>query len=158
MAGAADVVHLDLHTGLGGRGDGRLLIDYTLTGRQRDRLTRWFGAKAFSTPDSSRTAYTARGGLGRWCVSQRPRPAGEYLFAYAEFGTFAGARVLAGLRAENQAHHWGRPLDPGTIRAKAALRELFCPADRAWRSKAIARSLDLISRAADGLAGEGHPG
>jgi Protein of unknown function (DUF2817) len=147
LADAGTVVHLDLHTGLGRRAEGRLLLDYPPTARQRDRLTRWFGAGAFSAPDSA--SYTARGGLGRWCVSQPLAP--EYLFAYAEFGTFGGVRVLGALRAENQAHHWAPQDSRATVAAKTRLKESFCPASPGWRRLALARSVDLAIKAANGL-------
>lgn len=150
LAGSADVVHLDLHTGLGRWGQGTLLIDYPLSDRQRDRLNRWFGAEAVQMPGSYPSAYRARGGLGPWCVSRGFAP--EYLFAYAEFGTFSSLRVLAGLRAENQAHHRGSRSDPATARAKARLKTLFCPPDPRWRARVIARSVELVARAIDGLA------
>jgi hypothetical protein len=144
LEGSRIVVHLDLHTGLGARGACKLLIDYPLSERQRGRLTEWFGADAFHTGDSTGTAYTARGGFGRWCMSRGLAP--DYLFAYAEFGTYRPIQVLSGLRAENQAHHWGVPDSPGTRRAKERLKELFCPADELWRSQVLGRSLALVRR------------
>jgi hypothetical protein len=149
LRGSARVVHLDFHTGLGPTGTCKLLIDYPLTVEQRTRLTNWFGTGAFEACDSSGVAYDARGGFGRWCVSQKY--AADYLFACAEFGTFGPIQVLAGLRAENQAHHWGNPSAVSSVRAKQRLRELFCPPDEAWRSRVLEQSLDLVRRAHQGL-------
>ncbi len=61
---------------------------------------------------------------GHWFVARGF--ASEYLFACAEFGTFGPVKVLAGLRAENQAHHWGNSESESTHRAKIRLKELFC--------------------------------
>lgn len=138
------VVHLDFHTGLGARGACKLLIDYPLSERHRGRLTRWFGADSFEAGDSRGIAYTAKGGFGPWCMSRGL--ASDYLFAYAEFGTYRPIQVLAGLRAENQAHHWGAPESPATRRAKERLKELFCPADDEWRSRALERSREIVRR------------
>jgi hypothetical protein len=149
LRGSARVVHLDFHTGLGRTGTCKLLIDYPLTEEQRTRLTNWFGTGAFEACDSSGMAYDARGGFGRWCVSQKY--AVDYLFACAEFGTFGPIQVLAGLRAENQAHHWGRPSAVSSVRAKHRLKELFCPSAEAWRSQVLGQSLDLVGRAHQGL-------
>ena len=151
LAGSQSVVHLDFHTGLGNRGECKLLIDYPLTERQRSRLADWFGAGSFQTADSSGIAYEAKGGFGRWCVSRNLAP--DYLFTYAEFGTYRPIQVLAGLRAENQAHHWGEPAAPSTLSAKERLKELFCPADSGWRSRVLERSLHLAGRALTGLEG-----
>lgn len=149
LAGSQQVIHLDFHTGLGQRGECKLLIDYPLTERQRSCLTDWFGADSFEACDSSGLAYDARGGFGRWCLSRGLSP--DYLFACAEFGTYGPVQVLAGLRAENQSHHWGTPTAESTVRVKARLKELFCPASDAWRSDVIERSLELIHRAQRGL-------
>jgi hypothetical protein len=145
------VVHLDFHTGLGPRGACKLLIDYPLSQRQRGWLTEWFGAHSFEACDSSGIAYDARGGLGRWCVSRGL--ATDYLFACAEFGTYGPVQVLAGLRAENQSHHWGTTSAASTVQTKERLKELFCPAAEDWRSRVVDRSLELVGQAHRGLLG-----
>lgn len=149
LAGSKCVVHLDFHTGLGPHGMCKLLIDSPLTEPQRRRLTDWYGADAFEACDSSDIAYDARGGFGRWCVSQRLAP--DYLFACAEFGTYGPVQVLAGLRAENQAHFWGQPTAASTIHAKQRLKELFCPDAESWRSQVIKQSVELAERAIPGM-------
>ena len=146
-----DVVHLDIHTGLGLKGACRLMIDTPLSERQRTRLTEWFGAGSFEESQSSDTAYEVRGGLGRWCVARNLAP--DYLYACAEFGTYGPVQVLAGLRAENQAHHWGTPTAASTVRAKHRLMELFCPSAAAWRLQVRDHGFDLVARAVRGLAG-----
>jgi hypothetical protein len=151
LARSQRVVHLDFHTGLGRRGACKLLIDYSLTERQRDRLTDWFGAGSFQAADSSGISYEAKGGFGHWCMSRRLAP--DYLFLYAEFGTYSSIQVLAGLRAENQAHHWGDRSAQTTLSAKQRLKELFCPADSGWRSRVLEHSVHLAHRALRGLEG-----
>jgi hypothetical protein len=146
------VIHLDFHTGLGPWGTYKLLVDYPLSPAQRRRLDRWFGPEAIEESDVRGVAYPARGALGPWCVARNPGR--DYLCLCAEFGTYGPLRVLAGLRAENQAHHWGRPGDHGTDRAKRRLRELFCPASASWRTRVLDASLDLVRRALAGLAEE----
>ena len=144
IIGAASVVHLDVHTGLGKWSVGQLLIDYAIADEQRERMVRGFGAERIRMAASD-LAYTARGGFGGWCVSAGL--AEEYLFAYAEFGTFSGVRVLSGLRAENHAHHWLAADDPAAIRAKQRLKDLFFPRDAAWRSRTIGQAVELAQRA-----------
>jgi hypothetical protein len=151
LQGAQQVVHLDFHTGLGRWGTGKLLLDYPLNDLQRTQLTDWFGAGSLETCDSSSIAYEARGGLGRWCVSRKLAP--EYLFVCAEFGTYAPLQVLAGLRAENQAHHWGEPEAASTARVKQRLKELFYPSAATWRRQVLTQSVDLVDRAVHGLSG-----
>lgn len=149
LRGSKSVVHLDFHTGLGRRGACKLLIDYPLNQNQRGLLTDWFGTDSFEACDSTGISYDARGGFGRWCVSRGLAP--NYLFGCAEFGTYGSVQVLSGLRAENQAHHWGAPRSLSTIRAKQRLAELFCPASNKWRSQAVDKGMELVGRALNGL-------
>jgi hypothetical protein len=152
---AERVVHLDVHTGLGAWGTSSLLVDYPLGPIARDRLTRWFGTRAFHERSPGRVAYQARGSFGPWLVARRFAP--DYMFAFVEFGTYSEISVIAGLRAENQAHHWGG--ETRTVqRAKARLRELFCPASPAWRARTLADGLDLTERALNGLTERDRPG
>ena len=153
LQGSQRVVHLDFHTGLGAFGDVKLLIDYPLSEEHREQLTAWFGDDSFEDCEAAEIAYDARGGFGRWCVSNDFAP--DYLFACAELGTYSPVKVLAGLRAENQAHHWGTPSSTATAGAKQRLQELFCPSSPRWRSQVISKSLELVSQAIHGLRHEG---
>jgi hypothetical protein len=147
---AADVVHLDFHTGLGRWGGYKLLLDAPVTNHQRDRLDRWFGPDTHEEDDPAKTSYLPRGGFGPWCVAQHFAP--EYLYTVAEFGTFGNIKMLAGLRRENRAAHWGKPGERNTERAKARLRELFVPPDPTWRERVLRQGVELVMRAAGGLA------
>ena len=154
LADSGQVVHLDLHTGLGAWASCKLLIDYDLSEAQRRRLSRWFGPNSFECSNSRGVAYPVRGSFGQWCVAHnRGR---DYLFATAEFGTYKPAQVLAGLRAENQAHHWGGPQEPSTERSKQRLVELFCPRSARWRARVLERAVQLVHQAIEGLAGESN--
>jgi predicted deacylase len=156
LGGSSEVMHLDFHTGLGASGQYKLLIDGPTSAAQQRRLAHWFGAGAIESADAAGTAYTTLGSLGPWCAEQHPGR--DYLFATAEFGTYAPTRVLAGLRAENQAQHWGRPDSASTERARQRLAELFCPAAARWRERALAQGLALVRQAGMGLAGTAPPG
>jgi Protein of unknown function (DUF2817) len=146
---AMSVVHLDFHTGLGAWGTYKLLIDYSLNARQREWIERWLGSASYEETGAGELAYRAAGSLGQWCLTRAFAP--EYLFAFAEFGTYGHLRVLAGLRAENQAHHWGERNEARTVRAKQRLRELFCPASTKWRSRVLAQGIALVQSAVNGL-------
>jgi hypothetical protein len=138
------VIHLDLHTGLGRWGTYKLLSDQPLNSNQRERLTRHFGRDKLCSCDPHGVAYHAQGDLGRWCVARFPEA--EYCYFCAEFGTYDPLRVVAGLRTENQAHHWCQPHAPAYVTAKRRLQELFCPSAPAWRRRVTEQSLDLIRR------------
>ena len=150
LAGATTAVHLDFHTGLGRRDNAALIVDYPLIETERAWWTGRVGAHVLSESLRDDKAYTAIGSLGQWCAARRFAP--RYRFAFAEFGTFGGPRILAGLRAENRAHHWAKPGDAATIAAKAGLRTLFCPPDADWRVRAVRRALALIGAVSSSAA------
>ncbi|WZO95858.1 M14 family metallopeptidase [Isosphaeraceae bacterium EP7] len=155
LGDSRQVVHLDFHTGLGAWAKCRLLIDYPLSESKREQLGRWFGPDSFEATDPNKTAFAVRGSFGRWCVAQnRGR---DYLYAAAEFGTYKPTRILAGLREENQAHHWGRATDTATKRAKQRLAELFCPGSESWRSEVLDHGKRLVKLAINGLVGGSNP-
>jgi Protein of unknown function (DUF2817) len=151
---ATDVVHLDFHTGLGPWASYKLLLDAPVTAQQLRRLDDWFGPDTYEEDDPRKTSYLPRGGLGKWCVAQQFAP--EYLYLVAEFGTFGNIPMLAGLRQENRAVHWGRPGHRFAERAKARLRELFCPTSSKWRKRVLNDGVALVHRAARGLAADGR--
>lgn len=147
---ATDVVHLDFHTGLGPWGSYKLLLDEPPSPEEQCRLDDWFGTGTYEADDPRKTSYLPRGGLGKWCVAQQF--AAKYLYLVAEFGTLGNIPMLAALRQENRALHWGRPGQRFVEQAKARLREAFCPASPAWRKRVHADGIDLVTRAALGLA------
>jgi hypothetical protein len=141
--GAEEVMHLDVHTGLGDYANYRLLIE-----PPHVHDLDWYRARF--DPDrvaavGGDTPYAARGVMGAWLA----RHAGlrGYRFACLEFGTYAPLRVLAALRAENRAHHHSAPGSPACERAKRNLVECFCPASRFWRRKALERALEVVRQA-----------
>ena len=142
---AEEVVHLDLHTGLGAYADYRLLIEPPHVhdlGWYRSRFDpQRVAAVGGDTP------YAARGVMGAWLARQAVSRG--YRFACLEFGTYAPLRVLAALRAENRAHHHSAPGAAAYERAKRKLVECFCPASALWRRKALGRALEVVGRAVE---------
>jgi hypothetical protein len=145
--GAADrILHLDFHTGLGPWATYKLLTGRAEGSSHHSWLRERFGP-AVESVQTGATAYENRGGIDEWV---------EALFAdrdcysiCAEFGTYGLFRVLAALRAENQAHHWGRDNPLAREVAKRRLCEVFAPADRGWRRTVVAQGVELVRRAID---------
>lgn len=142
---ATEVIHLDFHTGLGPSATYKLLIDYPLSEKQTTWLTDGFGPDSFELCAPEKISYHVRGGFDRWC--QARNTGRDFMHVCAEFGTYGPVHVLGGLRAENQAHHWGKPTDPATRRAKERLKELFCPASPAWRETSLSKGMRLVEQA-----------
>jgi hypothetical protein len=139
---AERVLHLDFHTGLGRWATYQLLVDSKLSPARFDWLRRAFGPAVQHSDPGQSIAYQTRGDIGSWCHATFPDRTYELLCA--EFGTYPPIAVVAALRAENQAHHWGRPDDPATGRARRRLLEAFVPASTRWRSRAVTQALEII--------------
>ncbi|MCA9071699.1 MAG: DUF2817 domain-containing protein [Planctomycetaceae bacterium] len=149
LSNSQEVVHLDLHTGLGPWGKCNVLIDYPLAPERLHRLKSWFGHSLLAAYETQTVSYQAKGGMGQWLIARTQDR--NYTFAFAEFGTYPAIPVLKGLRAENQAHHWSAPSSPESQKTKARLQELFCPENPSWRQSVLNQSLDLLERANRGL-------
>lgn len=142
---AEEVVHLDLHTGLGRYADYRLLIEPPHVPDLSGYRSRFDPERV--VPVGGDTPYAARGVMGAWLA--RHAGSRDYRFACLEFGTYPALRVLAALRAENRAHHHSAVGAPVYERAKRELVECFCPARRLWRRKAVDRALEVIGQAVE---------
>jgi hypothetical protein len=120
---------------------------------RKAELAEVFGADKVESTSTGATpsgrgkiAFEAKGDSITWCCKEVLRDR-DYVGIGAEFGTYQVIPVLAALRAENQAHHWGKPDSPSTLRAKARLKEVFVPEDPAWRSATLAKGVELVQRA-----------
>ncbi len=145
LGGTRHAVHIDLHTGLGRWGTYKILVDPQLPADRTAWIVDSFGRGVVERSEPGSVAYRVRGGIGPWCAACCPTV--RYDYVCAEFGTYSSFRVLRGLRAENQAHFWGRPGDDGTRRAKDRLKELLGPASPTWRRTVVARGRRVIEQA-----------
>ncbi len=137
------VLHLDLHTGMGAWGTCALAV---AEDEDSDRVgwlaSRFDGVEGLS---EAGVLYPIRGALGAWLQEQVPTC--TYLCMLAEYGTHPPIKVLAALRGENRAAHWGHAQAPSTLAAKAAMLEAFAPADPGWRRSVVGSALALAEQA-----------
>jgi len=146
--GSDNIVHLDWHTGLGDFGSYNLMLDEYPDSDHYHWFCETFGAdcvEAKNAKDS--TAYPVHGLFGRWMREHLTDS--RYLFCTAEFGTYDPIRVLASIRAENRAHHYGTSGHKKV--AKAELVECFNPANNNWRKTVVASAVDIVHSAVDGI-------
>jgi len=149
IAPAKCVLHLDFHTGLGKSGTFKLLAEYGLSEQEHAWLSEYLDASHLEDANAEGVAYKVRGGFGSWCKWLLSET--QYTYLCAEFGTYPPLKVIAGLRAENRAVHWGKPGDAQTKQATLRLKELFCPASKTWRSQALRSGVQLIQSAAQSV-------
>ena len=140
-----EIVHLDFHTGLGKWATYQLLIEESLESETGRWLQTTFTESVIRSPHNTKSAYLAKGGLGSWCKQHLADR--KYIYACAEFGTYHPVKVLAGLRAENQAFWYSSPNSPEREKAAAHLKELFCPASESWQKQVVKDGIQLIETA-----------
>ncbi|MDB2687455.1 M14 family metallopeptidase [Mariniblastus sp.] len=139
------ILHVDFHSGLGAFGKYKLMLTGSDQGQWYDRI---FGSGSIESINDS--AYQATGGMGQWL--QHHFADRDYRFVTAEFGTYGPIRVLAAIRAENRAHHFGSEQSKIYQDAKRELMECFCPEDKSWRQQVVVAGLDILRRGGSGLS------
>ncbi|BAY26882.1 hypothetical protein NIES2100_66980 [Calothrix sp. NIES-2100] len=142
---ATDVVHIDLHTGLGKKATYKLFIDDPPESKSHQWLTEKFGADYVEADQTRKVTYKFRGGLGTWCQAKFPQS--NYRYLTAEFGTYPVIQVVEALRAENRAHFFAPANHPSKEWTSQRLKEVFVPADKSWRSRCVSQGLDLVGQA-----------
>jgi hypothetical protein len=139
---AERIVHIDFHTGLGPWATYKVLTAHGDDDPVTRTLRDWFGP-AVEPASTGPTAYESRGGIDDWLED---RLAGSECYSVcAEFGTYGALAVLSALRAENQAHHWGGPVE----QTKSRLREVFGPASLDWRRQVVRQGVEIVRQAVD---------
>lgn len=139
------VIHIDVHTGIGSYGDYQLLPMQPLDATTLRQLRKWFGDQAFvatATPPS--ISYHASGSVRE--LTTRVLSSARVYALTLEFGTFGPLRVLRALRRENWLHHHANE-NVLAYKAKAELRECFCPREARWRNALLGKGLAVLRQA-----------
>lgn len=151
LGGAQRIVHIDFHTGLGPFGTYKLLLPADTSDVKW--YQHWFGAESVEeTMDENGTAYRSTGNMGRW-LNQHLSDL-DYRYFNAEFGTYSPLRTLGALRSENRAHYYSPSGSSAHNRAKARIKECFCPESKKWRTTTLRQSLELVDRSIEALCSD----
>ncbi len=142
---AQQVIHLDLHSGLGKWGTYQLFAEMNQDTPRYQWLSEHF--EHLVALDSGDLVYQSRGTFGQWCKNEFGDL--SYDFLLAEFGTYPILRVLKALRAENRAHWWGKVDDKSYAWAKQELLEAFVPQNSQWQQTTLNLGVDLCLAAID---------
>jgi Protein of unknown function (DUF2817) len=139
LGAAQQVIHLDLHSGLGKWGTYQLFAEIAKAAPRYPWLANRFEHLLALEPEER--VYQPQGTLGRWCQTEFADL--TYDFLLAEFGTYPLLRVLKALRAENRAHWWGNAGSKTDDWTKQELLEVFVPKSDRWQQLTIDRGVDL---------------
>lgn len=130
LVGRRRVVALDLHTGLGERGEVELICPHPPGSPGLARAEAWWGDRVASNAGGESVSAELH---GEWLTALPRLAVGAEVSAIAlEWGTVDGISVLQALRADNWLHHHGDPTGPDAPAIKARLREAFAPDAPDW--------------------------
>lgn len=141
--------HIDIHSGLGRYADYRLLLSAKQAPGFADRLV--------SNVDTRRVEFIGQNNgmtgsiTGTICDYFGEMIGADYQHLGLEFGTYSNLKILIAMRSENAAHHYMDHAE--RKRAKAALRNCFCPQDQKWRIAVLSKGLWVIDRALNLMRG-----
>lgn len=150
LAHARYVFALDVHTGLGRRGEETLLPESdcaTAAGELGSALGRTLARAG----QHDHATYTVRGSMGSMIASVLRDAAVD--FVVQELGTRPPLFVFHALREENRWHHYGGGGIDHPV--KQRLQEALCPTAVRWRTQVVRRGVER-ARAAAVWAFEGH--
>ncbi len=144
------VVHIDLHTGLGKFGDCKLFVQSATGSPALQSLQEWCGDRVIATADSARSgSYSASGLIGS--LTRRVFANARAITATLEFGTYPLLRVLSVLRKENQLFHYGCADATLSEKIRADFLETFCPHDARWRLALLEHGGRVFQQITNGL-------
>jgi len=146
LATAADVLLLDVHTGLGSYGKLQLLSIEPASSPISGDLRRVFGPRLRSTSDPASGAANASGNIFAGytrCLAQ-----GRFLGIALEFGTVDQQRIQHALRADA----WAYLSDDDKRkvfreRSRREMLEVFCPTDPVWRDLVVKDGVEQFRKA-----------
>lgn len=149
IAGARQVVILDLHTGLGAWGEVELITDEPPGSPGYERAVEWWGPRVASNGGGDSISAELS---GEWMAAATRWLAPAEVSAVAlEWGTVDSITVLQALRGDNWLHTVGDPTGPAAAAIKADLRAAFAPDDPGWAHTVYDIFTDVLHRSFDRL-------
>ncbi|KQX18561.1 MULTISPECIES: DUF2817 domain-containing protein [unclassified Sphingomonas] len=150
-AAAADVVCIDIHSGLGPYGYGCLGSFQSLA--DFERSCRWFGPWTIDATAGADNPehYTVRGQTTE--IYAEAVGSARLTSLVLEFGTVDAVAMLGALLDEHWLYHHGGEDHPDAAAIRARLFAAFYPDDSEWRWAILQRTRQTVRQALVGLAG-----
>jgi hypothetical protein len=150
LAGVRQVAYVDFHTGLGPYGHGEAICYHAPGTPSFDAAARWYGSGLTSPHAGNAAAPVNSGKTGNGLIAQLPKA--QVSCITLEFGTYAGARVLAAIAGDGWLHTYGDANSAKGQAVKAEIRAAFYPEQDDWKDMVAARSAEVMAQAIAGLA------
>ncbi len=147
-AGARDsrILHIDLHTGLGRKGEVQLFLDSPSSPEVLAQLRRSFHPRRIRGDDE--LVFEAPGAIGRYLAKVL---GSRYCGLTLEMGTLSPATLFRLLRRENQAHQVCGYESDAARRARETLLDAFAPQETSWWESVMPKVIRTLWDAMDSL-------
>lgn len=148
---AKRIAVVDLHTGLGKRGEAEIILRARLDEPTIARARAWYGPGVTTSEDGTSSSTEIGGNSPR--AVERAAPEAQLTAVTVELGTLPPRQVLEALRVD----HWlaRAPADTATDARRSAARQqmiaAFAPDEREWRDAVVDRGLGALHAAWSGL-------
>lgn len=145
LRGVRYLTVLDIHTGYGEPGE-PLIVPYDPPDSTKGKfITSRFDDITLIPGNVPIIPAHPRAPYEIWQRPEGPR----VLYIGLEFGTHDVEAAFETFRANTYIHTYGSPLDDFGRATSSAYRELFYPADAAWRNKVLEHGLDVVRKTID---------
>lgn len=151
MSAAERVIFVDLHTGLGARGEGEMICVEPETSGAFKRMQRWWGSIVRSTVGGASISSDVPGSIPV-CFAEE-LPGREVTSGGLEFGTVPIAQVTVALQSDNWLHQNGGHNNPKAGDIATYIRDAFYIDEDDWKDMVTAQARDICARALMGLQG-----
>jgi len=132
LAGAARVVVIDLHTGLGPYGQGEIILSDTEHDPAYSRAVAWWGEERVKSTENGESVSSCLSGTVKLAFTGNLTGA-EITAVGLEFGTSPPMQVFKALREENWLHHHVGEDHQEAARIKQQFLKMFYPDDDWWK-------------------------
>lgn len=149
MGNADRVVFVDIHTGLGARGQGEMICVEPETSGSYERMRRWWGDIVHSTVGGSSVSSDVPGSIPV-CFAEELKGR-EVTSGGLEFGTVPIAQVTIALQSDNWLHQNGGAENPRAKEIAKAIRDAFYVDADDWKEMVTAQTRDICRAALKGL-------
>lgn len=141
---------VDFHTGLGPSGYGEPIFPGPTSQPGYARARAWYGPDVTSPEGGTSTSAVVQGTLINAFETESPKA--EVTPIALEYGTLSVFEVLSALRADNWLHLRGDPRSALGRRIRREVRDAFYVDTDEWKTKVLARALELTDKALKALA------
>ena len=149
MAQASRVIFVDIHTGLGARGQGEMICVEPETSETYKRMRRWWGDIVHSTVGGASVSSDVPGSIPV-CFAEELKGR-EVTSGGLEFGTVPIAQVTIALQSDNWLHQNGGAENPRAKEIAKAIRDAFYVDADDWKEMVTAQTRDICRAALKGL-------